>query len=184
MSEPDPGKDEDSAVRQPPPEDSRDATSANPSDIVPLELPENERRLAVYLESRMLKIIRRETGDPYAGLPADDVLMRLDSRFPEVHFPERMMDRLETEQQHRHTRETDADGLAKFDAETRRLDASEERDLQQVVGRRAERVLYVLAGMGAIFVFTDHETVGSIVLGGSLVGVIGSFLGQKIGRRG
>lgn len=58
-----------------------------------VELDESERRLAVHLEARLIQVLRKETADPYGGLPADDVLYRLDNKFPAVHFPERMMTR-------------------------------------------------------------------------------------------
>src|SRR3954470_282251 len=47
------------------------------------------------LEARIAAIARREFRDPNAGLPDDEVLDRLNTRHPEVNFPERLMRRLE-----------------------------------------------------------------------------------------
>ncbi|MDQ1699957.1 MAG: hypothetical protein QOG34_1820 [Frankiaceae bacterium] len=146
------------------------------------QLSDSELKLAVYLESRILHQIRRETGDPYAGLPADDVLMRLHQQFPEVQFPERMMRRLEVEQSERHELDKRAADLAEYEAETRRRDAAGDRKLQQEVGWRAVAVLVFLVAVGLTLIFSRHEGSGGLVLGGTLVGVLTALVGQKVGR--
>lgn len=153
-----------------------------PPRVKDVELDPRDQKLAVYLEHRMLSIIRRETRDPYGGLPADDVLDRLDRRFPNVNFPERMMARLEQEQESRHARLARAQELEKYEAETRRTAIEQDRELQRHSARRAERVLYVLVVVGLLLVFTGHEDVGKIVLGTTLVGVIGAFVAHRVRR--
>lgn len=132
------------------------------------------------LEARLISIIRREVRDPYGGLPADDVLDRLDRRFPEHNIPERMLLRLESEQDARHAHFERLDATELYVAETARLDAKEDRDLQRSWGRRAERVTVFLVAAGIGLVLLGHEVAGSIVLGTTLVGVVGSFLSSKI----
>ncbi len=92
------------------------------------------------------------------------------------------MKRLELEQQQRHSRENRAADVLMYDAETRRIDSNEDRALQKSWGNRAERVLYLLVGVALLLVFTGHTEVGLVVLGTTLVAVIGSFLQQRSAR--
>src|SRR3954449_13543343 len=61
----------------------------------PFVFDDRDKKLAYFVEGRierrMMAIIRQESGDSYAGLPADHVLENLHRQFPEVNFPERMM---------------------------------------------------------------------------------------------
>ena len=103
-------------------------------------------------ERRMLNIIRQESGDSYAGLPAHRrAHCNLDKAFPDVRFPERNhWARLETEQQGRLEREKRQDELAdKYEAETRRLDASEDRKHLSRAANRAVGVLVLLLVEGS-----------------------------------
>lgn len=147
---------------------------------IPEGLEERDYKLAVYLEARMMQVVRHETRDPYAGLPADDVLDRLDKLFPDVGYPERMMRRLETEQTHRHMLESESNGLAKYQAETMRIGEQHDRDLVSSTAKRAERVVYVLVAAGLLCVFTHHVNVGLVILGTTLVGVASAFLTQRL----
>lgn len=170
-------------VAAPKPAPSLDVPDAEPheGDAASTEA-ELEHRIAVMVESRVLSIIRRETGDPYAGLPADDVLARLDTRFPDVKFPERMMSRLEAEQAHRHAQEVAATKQASYELETRRRNDDRTIAEQGRAGQRAERVLYVLVAASLLLVFTGYEAIGGTVLGTTLLGVVASFVGQRFRR--
>ena len=146
---------------------------------------ENEegKTLEARLEAKIIRVLRREVRDPYGGLPADDVLVRLHERFPEHNFPGRMLSRIELEQTARHDREQRQDEVEKFVVETDRINGKEDRDLQRSWGKRAERIVVFLTGTGILFVFTDHEEIGGIVLGTTLIGVVGSFLAQTIRKK-
>ena len=169
---------EKSPVRQPP--ENLPKPVPAPEELVVEELDQSEQRLAMYLEARFIRVLRREVTDPYGGLPADDVLARMDDRFPDLHVPERMLRRLEEEQSHRHEHVRRVDALEQYVAETDRENGNEDRELQKSWGRRAERVVLLLVIVGLICLFTGHEAAGITVLGGTLVGVVGSFLAQQI----
>lgn len=81
----------------------------NPAAEPGFVINDREKKLFIFwerkMESRITSIIRQESGDTYAGLPADHVLINLDRAFPDVRFPERMMARLEAEQSGRLARE-------------------------------------------------------------------------------
>lgn len=147
-------------------------------------LEEREKKLAIIIESRvekrMTSVMRQESGDSYAGLPADHVLINLDAAFPAVHFPERMMARLELEQQARQKHEEQQDKLDHYEAETRRIDAEQERTLVNSGANRAVVVLVLLLVVGGGLTFFEHETVGGVVLGTTLFSVVGAFLSQRI----
>lgn len=157
---------------------SKESTSAEGEVLDPAQ-----RKMIIELEARMINIVRREARDPYAGLPADDVLARLDERFPDQHFPERMLSRLEREQSERHARELRQDDLERFVAETDRRNADEDRALVRSWGTRAERVLILLVAVGLLLVFTGHTEIAAIVLGTTLVGVVGAFLAQQLRKK-
>lgn len=134
-------------------------------------------------EAQLIQVLRREVRDPYAGLPADDVLARLDDRFPSHDFPGRMLARVEAEQAARHAHVERIDAVDRFVAEAQSRAADEDRDLQRSVGKRAERVLYVLVGVAVLLIAAGHETPGLIILGTTVVGVVGSFLSQTLGGK-
>jgi lipopolysaccharide export LptBFGC system permease protein LptF len=146
-------------------------------------LDDRERKIALQVEARVqqtvLGIIRQEKGDPYAGLPADDVLIRLDQAFPNVRFPERMMQRLELEQQARLESERRQDEIALADVENRRSLQESQFALRREVSRRAVVIFFALLALGTVLVFTGHEGVGATVLGTTMVSVIGAFLWQQ-----
>lgn len=187
MTEGNPGGETEEArpsVRRGPGVQDEGATSGKWPDRPDFALEPREKKLAVYVENRLERrltaIIRQETGDSYAGLPADHVLINLDRAFPDVGFAERMMARLELEQRARIERERAQDDLAKYEAETRRIDAQEERKLVGRTAWRAVGVLVLLLGVGGWLTATGHETAGSILLGTTMVAVVGAFLAQQI----
>lgn len=146
-------------------------------------LDDRDKKLALYLESRIerrvVNIIRQESGDSYAGLPADHVLLNLHQQFPDVNFPERMMVRLEEEQRGRLEHEKRQDEIERYEAETRRLDAAEDRGLMDRAANRAFLVLAVLLSVAVLLTLLGHPTVGGVLVGGTLIAVIGAFLRQK-----
>lgn len=159
------------------------AASPKPTiDKVAAETLADATKIGMVVEATMTRVMRRETGDPYAGLPAPDVLKHLNEQFPEQEFPERMLRRLEIEQEERHARERRIDEVDRYNAETDRMNAEADRTLQKSWGQRAERVLYVLVAVGLICLFTGHVAIAGVVLGTTLVGVVGAFLGARMRR--
>lgn len=157
------------------------AGSTNPEPRFVMD--DREKKLAIVIERRferrITSIIRQESGDSYAGLPADHVLVNLDKAFPQVHFPERMMARLETEQAARIAREERQDALDQYEAETRRIDASEDRRHLNTAANRALLVLLLFLAAGLLLIFTGHEEAGIALVGTSMVAVIVAFLRQQ-----
>lgn len=162
-------------VRAPARMPASDRDAARPSG-----LGAEDQKLAIYLESRITSIVRRESRDPYAGLPADDVLDRLDRRFPDVNYPERMMRRLELEQQNRHELAQQSLANERYEAETERAEVKGSHDIQRQSAKRAVGVLVFLVAVGVACLFTGHEGAGEILLGTTVVGVVGSFVVQQV----
>lgn len=134
------------------------------------------------IEARLIRVLRKEVQDPYGGLPADDVLARLNREFPALNIPGRMLDRLEKEQAERHEHSRRQDELDRYVAESARAESAQDHDLQRSWGGRAERVFFALVAAGLVLVFTGHESTGAIVLGTTLVGVVGAFVAQSINK--
>ena len=91
-----------------------------------------------------------------------------------------MLARLENEQAARHDREKRLDELEMYVAETSRIDAAADRDLRNRTSNRALLVTILLVAVGLVLEFTGHEAGGNIVLGTTLVGVVGAFLANQI----
>ena len=156
-----------------------------PEEVALASAPESEvqyQKLAVVIRRELLQVMRRETGDPYGGLPADDVLARLDDRFPQVGFPERMMARLEVEQRERLAHVARLDALAEYEAQTVRADSAGNRTLERSAGRRAFGAMVLLLLVGVGLIASHHEAAGEIVLGTTVVGVVGAFVSSRIGK--
>jgi hypothetical protein len=146
-------------------------------------MDDREKKLAIILERRMehriTTVMRQESGDSYAGLPADHVLVNLNNEFPDVNFPERMMSRLETEQAARIAAQKQQLDRLDYEAETQRLDAAADRKHLNTAANRAVLVLVLLLSVGVFLTLTGNTTAGLTVLGTTLLGVIGAFLSQQ-----
>lgn len=151
-------------------------------------MDDREKKLAIVIERRferrITSIIRQESGDSYAGLPADHVLVNLDKAFPHVNFPERMMARLEKEQDARIEREAREDALNMYEAETRRVDAAEDRKHLNRAANRAFLVLLLMLAVGLVLIFTNHEAAGIALIGTTMVTIIVAFLRQQFRPNG
>lgn len=175
--------DESGADTTPKPQPPVGPTEATMSGQSVIESGERNSSEFHRFEAHLIQTLRREVRDPYGGLPADDVLVRLDEHFPKHDFPGRMMKRLESEQSARLAHIARADATDLYVAQTDHENAKEDRILRRSWGKRAERVLYVLVGAALVLIFTGHETAGAIVLGTTVVGVVGAFLSQAIGDK-